>query len=74
MTKVEDFKKRNGIITDIYTEKEYGFIHQEDGMVVFFHANGVCIPSFEHLREGYRVEYMTTAAKKGLKAIGVSVI
>lgn len=74
MTRVESFPKGKGIVKDLYADKQYGFIRQDDGTTIFFHANGVCNPSFEDLREGYEVEYMITDGTKGLKAIGVAAI
>lgn len=64
-----------GIITSIVSKRGYGFITQQDTKeLIFFHAMGVCDPSYEDLREGQPVEYMVKETPKGKLAIGVVVI
>lgn len=63
---------RKGIITHIVKTKGFGFIRQEDGSDIFFHAMGCVNPAFEDLREGMEVEYMAVVQHKGRRrAIGV---
>ena len=63
-----------GIVTTIFQDKGFGFIRQDDGTEIFFHANGVCDPEFKDLKEGYEVEYIIVEAPKGKKAIGVTTV
>lgn len=67
-------KKRTGIVTDIMGRRGYGFIRASDGQRVFFQARAICDPTFDELREGHTVEFMTVDTPKGTKAIGVRVI
>lgn len=64
-------EKYKGIVVSIQVKRRFGFILQEDGTQMFFHATGVCNPEFSDLREGYEVEYMVIDTPKGQKAIGV---
>ena len=67
--------KGKGIVKTIHHDRGFGFIRQNDGTDIFFHASGVWNPpKFEDLREGYEVEYMIVEAPKGTKAIGVTKI
>jgi cold shock CspA family protein len=63
---------QKGIIIRILTGRGFGFIRQEDGTDIFFHAVG-CVSPFETLREGMEVEYMvvTNTKKNKQRAIGV---
>lgn len=64
-----------GIIVSLNTEKNYGFIRQEDGTDIFFHAIGCISPSFEELREGQEVDYLVALSPNGkTRAIGVVVV
>lgn len=74
MPKVERFPMGKGTVTDIYADRQFGFIRQEDGETIFFHAKGVCVPEFENLKEGSEVEFMIVDGAKGNKAIGIVVI
>lgn len=65
---------QKGIITSIVSKKGYGFITQDNGERIFFHAIGVCDPQYEDLREGQPVEFMLKESPKGKLAIGVVVI
>lgn len=63
---------QKGVILRIMTSRGFGFIRQEDGTDIYFHAVGCVSPSFEELREGMPVEYIATAEKNGkTRAIGV---
>jgi len=66
---------QKGIIIRIVTGRGYGFIRQDDGTDIYFHAVG-CINPFETLREGMEVEYMviTEPKKNKQRAIGVVVV
>lgn len=67
-------KVEKGIVITIIRSKGFGYIENKEGKEIFFHADGVCNPSFEELKEGHHVEYMVRKTPKGTKAIGVSVI
>ena len=69
-------KVERGIIVSLVMSKGFGFIRQDDGTDLFFHATGVCQPTFQELREGQPVEYMVIPSKHHegeFKAIGVVV-
>ena len=75
MAENKTLAKGKGIVKTVYHDKGFGFIRQDDGTDIFFHASGVCNPpKFEDLREGYEVEYMIVEASRGNKAIGVTKI
>ena len=76
MAENKTLAKGKGIVKTIYHDKGFGFIRQDDGTDIFFHASGVCNPpKFEDLREGMPVNYfLVEYEKKGekrRKAIGV---
>ena len=64
---------KKGIINRIISSRGFGFIKQDNGEILFFHAIGVCSPTFEELREGMPVEFtITTDMLTGKeRAIGV---
>lgn len=68
----EKMDKGKGIVTTVFQNKGFGFIRQDDGTEIYFHASGVCNPEFKDLKEGYKVEYMIVEVPKGKKAIGVT--
>ena len=67
----EKMDKGKGIVTTVFQNKGFGFIRQDDGTEIYFHASGVCNPESKDLKEGYKVEYMIVEVPKGKKAIGV---
>lgn len=71
---MEQMEHGKGIITTIFQNEGFGFIKQDDGTDIFFHAGGVCNPEFKDLKEGYKVEYMIVEVPKGKKAIGVTTV
>ncbi len=72
MANSQGLKEGKGIIKTIYHDKGFGFIWQDDGTEIFFHASGVCNLEFKDLKEGFKVEYMIVEVPKGKKAIGVT--
>ena len=50
------------------TDKNFGFIAQESGDDLFFHANNLVDVDFADLREGDAVEFETIDTPKGVAA------
>ena len=50
------------------TDKNFGFIAQEGGDDLFFHANSLESVEFESLREGDKVEFEVIDTPKGKAA------
>lgn len=71
MAENKTLAKGKGIVKTIYHDKGFGFIRQDDGTDIFFHASGVCNPQFADLREGHEVKYLIVETPKGNKAIGI---
>ena len=71
---MEQMEHGKGIVTTIFQNKGFGFIKQDDGTEIYFHASGVCNPEFKDLKEGYKVEYMIVDVPKGTKAIGLTTV
>lgn len=78
MEKIKELRQGKGIVTTIQSARGFGFIRQDDGEDIFFHASGVCSPQFKDLREGYQVEYQVVEVPKNdkiiTKAIGIVAI
>lgn len=53
------------------TDKNFGFIAQEDGNDLFFHANNLDGVDFLQLREGDAVSFEVEETPKGKAAVGV---
>ncbi len=63
---------KKGFIKKIISKRGFGFIRQEDGTDIFFHAVGV-FGEFGQLREGMEVSYRVIEdTGKRPRAIGVS--
>ena len=55
-----------GTIVRILTDRGFGFIREEKGTELFFHASGVTGPTpFDALREGQAVDYEKTRDDRG---------
>ncbi|MEQ8787922.1 MAG: cold shock domain-containing protein [Pirellulaceae bacterium] len=63
-----------GQIKKLVSDKGFGFIRDERGTDVFFHASGLEGISFEELQEGQNVEYSTEQGPKGPRATAVRII
>ena len=59
-----------GIIKKL-TDKNFGFISQENGEDLFFHANNLVGVSFSELREGDAVTFEVEETPKGKAAVNV---
>jgi len=53
------------------TDKNYGFIGQEGGKDLFFHASALDGVEFSELQEGDKVTFEVTESPKGPSATGV---
>ena len=53
------------------TDKNFGFIAQESGDDLFFHANNLEGASFDELREGDTVTFEVEKTDKGNAAVNV---
>lgn len=53
------------------TDKNFGFISQEEGNDVFFHASSLVGVDFSELREGDAVTFEVEKTEKGLAATNV---
>ena len=53
------------------TDKNFGFIAQEGGDDLFFHANNLDGVDFSQLREGDAVTFETESTPKGSAAVSV---
>ncbi len=71
---LEEMEQGKGVVVTIILSKGFGFIRDENGKEIFFHAMSVCNPTYEELKEGQEVEYMIKETPRGPKAIGVVVI
>jgi len=54
------------------TDKNFGFISQEGGDDLFFHANNLVDVEFEQLQEGDAVTFEVENTPKGSAAINVA--
>ncbi len=53
------------------TDKNYGFISQDSGDDLFFHANNLDGVDFDQLREGDAVSFEVENTPKGNAAVGI---
>lgn len=53
------------------TDKNFGFISQDGGDDLFFHANNLEGVGFDELREGDEVTFEVEETPKGKAAVGV---
>lgn len=64
-------KQRKGIIIKTFRKRGFGYIQDEDGKEIYFHAAGTVRPKFEKLREGNAVKFYLAESSRGVRAIGV---
>jgi CspA family cold shock protein len=63
-----------GQIKKLVSDKGFGFIKDDHGGEVFFHASGLEGVSFEELSEGQTVEFRTEQGPKGPRAASVRLV
>lgn len=61
-------KIESGKINKIFTERNYGFITQNDGAEVFFHKGDLAEGDLNSLEVGQSVEYVLVSRPKGFTA------
>lgn len=66
--------KKVGTISNIICDRGFGFIEEEDGSNVFFHASAFPPGEFEELNKGDVVEFEPADTPKGPKAINIVVM
>ncbi|MFP4364091.1 MAG: cold shock domain-containing protein [Spirochaetia bacterium] len=62
-----------GIVKQVFPEKEYGFIQTMDGEDIYFHKNSVANDEFDRATVGTGVTYSTELGEKGLQATVVHI-
>jgi cold shock CspA family protein/ribosome-associated translation inhibitor RaiA len=62
---------RHGRIRRLFPEGDYGFIEDDDGLEVYFHAHAVKKGKFENLRPGTEVKFAQEAGDQGPQAVWV---
>ena len=60
-----------GTIKKLISERNFGFIHAENGQDVFFHASAVAQGDFASLTVGQSVHFDLERGEKGPKAANV---
>lgn len=65
---------KHGIVKTIKRDKGYGFIRNENGSDIFFHASRLDNIDFEDLVEGQPVGYLEVEESKGIMAVNVIAI
>lgn len=65
---------RKGTIIKILRKAGYGFLRQEEGTDIFFHALGCVDPDFEDMREGMEVSYLYVEMQDNEKSRAIGVV
>jgi cold shock CspA family protein/ribosome-associated translation inhibitor RaiA len=58
-------------IARLFPEERYGFLETQDGREIYFHANSVLAPRFDHLHVGAEVYFAEEQGEKGPQASSV---
>lgn len=58
----------HGVITRMVADEDYGFIETGDGNEYYFARENVVDPSFDQLREGANVQFISEPAAEGMQA------
>lgn len=61
-----------GKVVELFPERGYGFLRDDAGRELYFHANSVRPPGFERLGVGSRVRFAEEAGDQGPQASSVS--
>ncbi len=62
------------VISNLFSDKGYGFLTTPDGLDVYFHANSVINEDFRKLKVGMKVRFVKEAGDKGPQASTVTVL
>lgn len=60
-----------GVVVSLFADQGYGFLQDDDGTQVYFHANAVQGKEFNDLEVGSRVQYARAQGDKGPQAAAV---
>ncbi|MDA8431753.1 MAG: HPF/RaiA family ribosome-associated protein [Nitrospiraceae bacterium] len=63
-----------GVVSNLFLERNYGFLTTDDGLEVYFHANSVVNGNFRKLKVGTKVRFVKEAGEKGPQASTVTVL
>jgi cold shock CspA family protein len=65
-------EKIKGFIQTVILPRGYGFVQPiDEDKGIFFYRNAVLEPTFEELKEGLPVQFITINTPRGRKAIGI---
>jgi cold shock CspA family protein len=66
-------KQPVGVVTQLFGDRECGFLRSEDGRDVYFHRNSVLGGGWQRLKVGSRVAYAEESGDEGPQASTVKV-
>lgn len=64
----------HAIISKLFQDKGYGFLADQDGLEIYFHANSVLNKDFKDLAVGMKVHFVEEEGEKGPQASTVTLI
>jgi len=62
------------LVSRLFPEQAYGFLHTPDGREIYFHRNAVLHEDYERLEIGTEVRYAETMGDKGPQASTVQIV
>jgi cold shock CspA family protein/ribosome-associated translation inhibitor RaiA len=69
--KIHDKQALHGKVIRLFPNEEYGFIEDQDGSEVYFHANALKKGKFEKLTIGSELKFVSEEGDKGQQAVWV---